>query len=120
MQRGEFTLEDFAQQLSMMRRLGSFSSILQYMPGASSLSMSDDALANIESELARFRVMMNSMTKKERNKPSIINRSRRERIARGAGVKVADVQQLLDRFKQSQRMMKMMNKMGGLQQLFQS
>lgn len=120
MQRGEFTLEDFAQQLQMMRRIGSFRGILQYMPGASSLGMSDDAMANIESELSRFRVMMNSMTQKERNKPSIINRSRRERIARGSGVRVADVQQLLDRFKQSQQMMKMMNKMGGLQQLFQS
>jgi len=119
MQRGEMTLEDFAQQLQMMQRLGSLSSIMQYMPGASSMRMSDETMAQAEQELNQFRVIMNSMTSKERTRPKIINRSRKERIARGAGVSVKSVTHLLDRFQQTQRMMKMMKNMGGLQQLFQ-
>jgi len=118
LQSGEFSLDDFAKQLRMMQRIGSFSQVLQYIPGASSLQMSPEQASYAETELQRFVIMMNSMTDKERQQPSIINRSRRERIARGAGVSVKEVQQLLDRFKQSKQMMKMMQKMGGLQQLF--
>jgi len=119
MEKGELTLEDFAQQLRMMQRLGSLSSIMQYVPGASSMQMSQEHMQQAESELARFRVMMNAMTPKERTKPKIINRSRKERIARGSGVSVREVTQLLERFEQSRKMMKMMKDMGGLQQLFQ-
>jgi len=120
MQQGTMTLEDFAQQLRMMQKLGSFGHIMQYIPGASSFSMSDQEIERVEQELKQFRVMMNSMTPKEKRNPGIINRSRRERIARGAGVKVSDVKHLLDRFHQSKQMMQMMKNMGGLEKLLQS
>ncbi|MFA6065567.1 MAG: signal recognition particle receptor subunit alpha [Candidatus Babeliaceae bacterium] len=115
---GKLTLQDFAQQLSMVDRLGSLSSIVKYLPGASQLNLSDDTISKGESEIKKFRAIIGSMTLKERTSPQIIDNSRKERIARGAGVSVSEITLLLTRFEQSQQFVKMFKKMGSFNNVF--
>ena len=79
-------------------------SIVGMMPGMSGVQLGDDA----ERQMARTEAIIKSMTLQERRKPDMLNGSRRQRIANGAGVKIADVNQLLKQFQQMQKMMKMM------------
>jgi signal recognition particle subunit SRP54 len=115
---GKITLEDFRKQLEMVSRMGSFSNIMQYMPGASKMNVSDDTIENGEQEMKQFSAIMNSMTRKERVEPKLLNSSRKQRIARGAGVTQKSIDHLLKRFRESQQMLKSLKKMGGLQNLF--
>lgn len=108
--KGKMTLQDFAQQLEMMNKIGSLSQIMKYMPGASMASMSPEVLNKGEMELKKFRAIISSMTKKERILPAILNGSRKQRIACGAGVTVAEVNILLDRFEKSKEVVKLFNK----------
>lgn len=107
---GTMTLEDFAQQLSMANRLGSLSTMIKYLPGMSSLNISSAQIEKGEQEMKKFRAIINSMTKKEKIFPKILDESRKERIAKGAGVLVADVTQLLQRFEQSLQFVKLLKK----------
>jgi signal recognition particle subunit SRP54 len=107
----EFDLEDFRQQLRQVRKMGPLQQVLEMMPGMSGAKLKD--LQVDEGELQRVDVIIGSMTPAERNRPSIINNSRRRRIARGSGMAVADVNRLLKQFAQAQRMMKKMAKMAG-------
>lgn len=100
---GEFTLDDFLQQLRQVRKMGSLKDILAMIPGAGRLPQ--DATVD-DAALARTEAIIQSMTPKERAKPAIINGSRRARIARGAGVSVYEVNQVLKRFAQTQKMLK--------------
>ncbi|MHB8740499.1 MAG: signal recognition particle protein, partial [Coriobacteriia bacterium] len=102
---GRFTLDDFLAQLQQVRKMGSLGDIMKMIPGANKLPA--DAKVD-ESALARTEAIIRSMTARERDKPSIINGSRRERIAIGAGVQVYDVNQLLKQFTQAQKMIKQM------------
>jgi signal recognition particle subunit SRP54 len=115
---GKITLEDFRKQLEMVSRMGSFSNIMQYMPGASKMNVSDDTIEKGEQEMKQFSAIMNSMTRKERVEPKLLNSSRKQRIARGAGVTQKSIDHLLKRFRESQQMLKSLKKMGGLQNLF--
>lgn len=115
-QKGKLTLQDFSDQLSMVARLGSISQIAQYFPGNSSVS--PEMLEKGEVELKKFKAILSSMTVKERLFPTILNESRKKRIAKGAGVKSADITLLLERFEQSQEMLKMLKKFGRFNSMF--
>jgi signal recognition particle subunit SRP54 len=113
-EQGKLTLQDFADQLDMMSRLGSLSTLIKYVPGASGLSISPEMLSKGEKELKKFKAIISSMTRKERLSPKLLNPSRKGRIARGAGVAVSDIDLLLAKFEQSQQFVKLFKKMGKL------
>jgi signal recognition particle subunit SRP54 len=108
----QFTLEDFLDQLIAVRRMGPIANILGMMPGMGQMK---DQLAELDdSHFDRVAAIIRSMTPGERSNPKIINGSRRVRIANGSGVTVMDVNQLLNRFTDAQKMMKQMGGMMGL------
>jgi signal recognition particle subunit SRP54 len=107
---GHITLDDFAKQLSMANRLGSLSNMIKYLPGMSNLNISSAQIEQSEKEMKKFRAIIGSMTKKEKLYPKILDNSRKERIANGAGVSVTDIGQLLQRFEQSQQFVKLLKK----------
>ncbi|HSR84694.1 MAG TPA: signal recognition particle protein [Streptosporangiaceae bacterium] len=101
-----FTLEDFVEQLAMVRKLGPIGNLLGMLPGA---GQNREALSQIsDKDLDRAAAIVNSMTVDERRNPKIINGSRRARIARGSGVTVGEVNQLIVRFLEGQKMMRQM------------
>jgi signal recognition particle subunit SRP54 len=120
LRKGEFSLEDFLEQLRAMKKLGSLESIVGMLPGGSEMLKQQGDLSKQEKEFRRMEGMICGMTFEERRKPQILNASRRKRIAKGSGVSVTELNTLLNRFTQMQQMMrkmgkfqKMMAKMGG-------
>ena len=110
----QFTLEDFLDQLQQVKKMGSLQSMLGMLPGAGKMK---DQIENIdESELTRTEAIIRSMTPAERRQPRLLNASRRKRIAIGSGVTVTEVNQLMSRFEQAQKMMKTVAK-GGVPQI---
>ncbi|MEU4771850.1 signal recognition particle protein [Micromonospora sp. NPDC023644] len=108
----QFTLEDFLDQLIAVRRMGPIANVLAMMPGMGQMK---DQLAELDDKhFDRVTAIIRSMTPAERSNPKIINGSRRARIANGSGVAVMDVNQLLNRFADAQKMMKQMGGMMGL------
>jgi signal recognition particle subunit SRP54 len=108
----DFTFDDFLQQMSAIKKMGSLKSMLKMMPGMGQMSAQLDALD--EREFDRVEAMVRSMTPFERNHPKQINGSRRARIAGGSGVTVSEVNQLLERFGEAQKMMKQLARGGGI------
>ncbi len=104
--RATFDLEDFLEQLQGVKQMGSLSSIMEMIPGFSQLSkrLPSDALDG--AGLVKAEAIIRSMTSQERRDPSILNGSRRRRIARGSGTTPQDVNQILNQFRQAQKMMK--------------
>ncbi len=105
MRRQEFTLDDYREQLQQMRKIGSFEEIMAMLPAAQ-LPKEMRNLSVDEKQLQRIEAVITSMTPAERRQPSIINSSRRRRIARGSGTTVQDVNRLLTQFSQMQRLFK--------------
>ena len=106
----KFTLEDFLDQLMAIRKMGPIGNLLGMLPGMGQLK---DAMAQVDDrDLDRTAAIIRSMTPAERENPKIINGSRRLRIANGSGVKVNDVNQLVDRFFEARKMMGQMGGMG--------
>ena len=104
----DFTLEDFLEQLQGIAKMGSMSKILSMMPGASSNKQIQKQLEAIDdSEITKSTAIVQSMTPAERRDPKLLNGSRRARIAKGAGRQVSEVNNLVDRFVQAQKAMKM-------------
>ncbi len=104
--REDFTFEDFLAQMQQVRKMGSMKKLLMMMPGAAQMRQQ---LENFdEKEIDRVEAIVRSMTPHERVAPKIINGSRRARIARGSGVTVSEVNQLMERFGQAQKLMKRM------------
>ncbi|MEV8165142.1 signal recognition particle protein [Rothia kristinae] len=104
--REDFTFEDFLAQMQQIRKMGSMKKLLMMMPGAAQMRQQ---LENFdEKEIDRVEAIVRSMTPHERLAPKIINGSRRARIARGSGVTVSEVNQLMERFGQAQKLMKRM------------
>jgi signal recognition particle subunit SRP54 len=100
---GQFTLDDFLDQLQQVRKMGPLQGIIGMLPGV------PKELKNAEvgeEQLSRVEAIIRSMTREERQKPDLVNGSRRARIAAGSGTTVTDVNQLLNQFKQMQKMMK--------------
>ena len=106
----EFTLEDFLQQMQMVRRMGPISNLLGMLPGMGQVK--EQIAAIDDKDLDRIAAIIHSMTPAERQDPKIINGSRRLRIANGSGTTVMDVNQLVDRFYEAQKMLKQMTGMG--------
>ena len=109
--RGEdFTFDDFLSQLEAMKNMGSMSKLMGLLPGASGMKKQ---LENFdESELVRTRAIIESMSPQERNNPKVLNGSRRARIARGSGRAISEINSLVERFSQAQKMMKQMRNGG--------
>jgi signal recognition particle subunit SRP54 len=119
MRKGHFTLEDFLEQLRNMKKMGSLESIIGMLPGGGDMLAHAD-MDKGEAEFRRMEGMICSMTGLERRRPNVLNASRRRRIAKGSGTSVTEVNTLLKKFGQMQKMMKkmgkfqkMMGKMGG-------
>jgi len=112
MRKDGFTLESFRDQLQMVKKMGSMESLLKMIPGASKAMKKAGNAQLPDDELKRIEAIISSMTAKERQNHKIINGSRRVRIANGSGTRVQDVNQLLKRFTEAQKMMKKMQKMG--------
>jgi signal recognition particle subunit SRP54 len=109
---GEFTLDDFLEQMQAVRKMGSLSKIMGMLPG---MGQFRDQLENFdEREIDRVQAIIQSMTPAERANPRIIDGSRRSRISRGSGTQVSDVNQLVDRFFEARKMMMSMAKGGGV------
>jgi len=105
----EFTLEDFFDQLQQIKNMGPLEDLVKMIPGVGGklkgMQVDDGALVHVEA-------IINSMTKEERQRPKILNGSRRKRIALGSGTSVQDVNKLLKQFQMMQKMAKRMGKMG--------
>jgi signal recognition particle subunit SRP54 len=112
MLRGQFTLEDMAEQFEQLRKMGDIKGLMGMLPGAAKMK-TQIANANIDDDtIARQQAIILSMTLKERQKPKLLNGSRRRRIAQGSGTTVQDVNRVLKQFKQMAQMMKKTGKMG--------
>jgi signal recognition particle subunit SRP54 len=107
----DFTFDDFLNQMAAIKKMGSLKAMLKMMPGMGEMRAQLDSLD--ESEFDRVEAMVRSMTPFERTHPKQINGSRRARIARGSGVTVSEVNGLLERFGQAQKMMRSMRRGGG-------
>ncbi|MEK6968990.1 MAG: signal recognition particle receptor subunit alpha [Nanoarchaeota archaeon] len=120
---GDFNLVDLYQQMSSLKKMGSFQKIMEMMPGMGSLKLPKEMLDVQEGKLEHWKYAMDSMTKAELEDPEIITADRIDRIAAGSGLKIGEVRELLKQYRQSKKLMKMfkgegdinkmMKKMGG-------
>ncbi len=108
----DFTFDDFLQQMAAIKKMGSLKQMLGMMPGMGQMRAQLDSLD--EREFDRVEAMVRSMTPFERNHPKQINGSRRARIAKGSGVTTSEVNSLLERFGEAQKMMKQLARGGGI------
>ncbi|OGZ69637.1 MAG: hypothetical protein A3D44_01315 [Candidatus Staskawiczbacteria bacterium RIFCSPHIGHO2_02_FULL_42_22] len=121
--KGDFNLVDLYQQMSSLKKMGSFGKIMEMIPGMGSLKMPKEMLEVQEGKLEKWKYAMGSMTKEELEDPEIISAERLDRIAAGSGLNVGEVRELLKQHRQSKKLMKMfkgegdinkmMKKMGG-------
>ena len=119
MRKNEFTLDDFLGQLRMMKKMGNMGSLMGMIPGMGKIAKQIDP-EHADKELKKIEAIILSMTKEERSKHTLINGSRRKRIAKGSGTRVQDVNNLLKQFTQMRTMMQKLTKggMGGLMNMF--
>ncbi len=110
---GKFDLEDFADQLRQIKKMGPLSQILEMLPGGMGQMARQVDPKDAEYQLKMIEAIINSMTRQERQDPDVLNASRRRRIARGSGTDVQDVNRLMKQFRETQRMMKTLQKSGG-------
>lgn len=110
---GEFTLEDFADQLRQLRKMGPIAQILEMLPGGLGQMAKQISPQEAEKSLKSTEAIINSMTLKERRNPDILNASRRRRIARGSGMEVQDVNRLIKQYREAQKLFKTLKKTGG-------
>ncbi|HEY3345360.1 MAG TPA: signal recognition particle protein [Anaerolineaceae bacterium] len=113
MMSGQFTLEDFAQQLRQVRKMGPITQLLDKLPGSLGQQARKVDPREAEDQLKVTEAILNSMTAQERRHPDILNASRRRRIARGSGTDVTVVNRTLKQFREMQTMLKTLRKTGG-------
>ncbi|MBV6397213.1 MAG: Signal recognition particle protein [Anaerolineales bacterium] len=120
MMKGQFSLEDFLDQLKQMKKMGPLAQLMEMMPGQLGRAAKNIDPKDIEKNFKTTEAIISSMTVKERRDPDLLNASRRRRIAAGSGTDVQDVNRLMKQFREMQKMMKMMQKSGmrGLRGLF--
>lgn len=112
LKKAQFTFDDYLEYMGQIKNMGGLSSLLSMMPGVGG-KISDDMLPD-EKQLGRIEAIIYSMTKQERSNPDIMNPSRKQRIAKGAGVDISEVNKLVKQFEQARKMMKSMpGLMGG-------
>jgi len=111
--KGQFTLEDWLDQMKQMKKMGPLGQMMDMLPGQMGQAARQIDPNDVEKQFKRSEAIINSMTIKERRNPDILNASRRRRIAAGSGVEVQDVNRLVKQFRQLQKMMKRLKKTGG-------
>ena len=107
MQKGKYDLEDFLKQMNQIKKMGSIESLLKMIPGAKKMGLNDVKID--PKQMSHIEAIVLSMTPSERRNPDIIKASRKERIAKGSGTSVQEVNRLLKQFEESKKMMKMMS-----------
>jgi signal recognition particle subunit SRP54 len=112
LKKNEFTLDDFKNQLQQIKKMGSLESIMGMIPGMGKMMKQMQGAQPSENELKRIEAIIDSMTLVERSNHSIINGSRRLRIAKGSGTSVQEVNQLIKRFTEAQKVVKQLQKLG--------
>jgi signal recognition particle subunit SRP54 len=112
MMNNEFTLEDFLAQIQQLKKLGGLESMLKFLPGMGELSKQMKNMTPPDSEMKKIEAIISFMTIQERNDHRILNGSRRQRIAKGSGTQVQDVNKLVKQFEEAKKMMSGMMKMG--------
>ena len=116
--KGEFNFNDFLEQLNMMKKLGSMKSLLGMIPGMGNMANQlKDMDLESSGEIIRIKALIGSMTPKEKETPSIINLSRKRRLARGAGLSEVQVNKILKQFKNAAKMAKKMAGKGGMKDM---
>ncbi len=110
--KNQFTLEDFLAQIQQLKKLGGIESILKFLPGMGDLSKQLKNMAPPDNEIKKIEAIIRSMTVHERQHHKVLNASRRERIAKGSGTQVQDINRLVRQFEEAQKMMSGMMKMG--------
>ena len=113
LKKAEFGFDDYLESMNQMKKMGGISKVLGMMPGIGGAQLSQIESAIDEKQMARVEGIIYSMTPKERSNPSILNPSRKRRIAQGAGVDIAEVNRLVKQFEQTKKMMKQMPGMFG-------
>jgi signal recognition particle subunit SRP54 len=113
MLKGQFTLEDWLEQMTQMKKMGPLSQIMDMLPGQMGQAARQADPKDIEKGMKQSEAIINSMTVKERRYPDVLNASRRRRIAAGSGTNVQDVNRLIKQFREVQKLMKTMQKTGG-------
>jgi signal recognition particle subunit SRP54 len=113
MMAADFNFEDMLNQFRQVKKLGSMQSIMSMMPGMSGMKMDDKA----ENQMKQSEAIILSMTLKERRVPNVLNASRRNRIAKGSGVKISQVNQLIKQHMQMKKMMKKLNGGGKMKKM---
>ena len=111
--KGQLTFEDWLDQMKQMKKMGPLAQIMDMLPGQMGQAARQIDPKEIERNFKQSEAIINSMTRKERRDPDILNASRRRRIAAGAGMEVQDVNRLIKQFREAQKLMKMMQKTGG-------
>ncbi len=111
LKKAQFTFDDYLEYMGQIKNMGGLSSLLSMMPGIGG-KISDDMLPD-EKQLGKIEAIIYSMTKEERGNPDLLNPSRKQRIAKGAGVDISQVNKLVKQFEQSRKMMKNMNGLMG-------
>ena len=111
-----FTLDDYLDQFAQIKKMGNIESLMGMIPGVKPGALKDAKID--EKQIARTEAIIKSMTKKEREKPEVINASRKMRIAKGSGTSVEDVNKLLKQFENVRKMMKQLTAPGGKRGLF--
>ena len=112
MMNNEFTLEDFLAQIQQLKKLGGLESMLKFLPGMGELTKQMKTMSPPDGEMKKIEAIIHSMTIQERNDHRILNGSRRQRIAKGSGTQVSDVNKLVKQFEEAKKMMSGLMKMG--------
>ncbi|MEK2645613.1 signal recognition particle protein [Bdellovibrio sp. BCCA] len=110
--KNEFTLEDFLTQIQQLKKMGGFESILKFLPGMGELSKQLKNMTPPDAEMKKIEAIIRSMTYEERHNHKVLNASRRQRIAKGSGTQVQDVNKLVKQFEDAKKMMGGLMKMG--------
>ena len=113
LRKNQFTLEDFLEQMGQIRKMGGIGKLLGMMPGMNSRAMQNVNVEQSESDFVQMEAIIQSMTREERENPSILNASRRKRIAAGSGQPVSKINQLVKRYDETRKMMKSFTGKGG-------
>jgi len=113
MMKGEFSLEDWLEQMNQMKKMGPLSQIMEMLPGQMGQAARGIDPSLVEKQFKQSEAIINSMTVKERRDPDVLNASRRRRIAAGSGMDVQDVNRLIKQFREAQKLMKTLQKTGG-------
>lgn len=118
LKKAQFDYDDYLESMNQMRNMGGFSSLMNMLPGLGNMGMgkgmnlNEEQTSQAEKNMARMEAMIQSMTSEERRNPDLLNPSRKHRIAKGAGVDIADVNRMVKSFNEMRKMMKQFGKMG--------